>query len=52
MSTVSSHLTVLRNVGIVNDERRGPRIFYSPRNACLLNIFRCLDEFHDHESGC
>lgn len=46
MSTVSNHLSVLRNVGIVKDERRGTQIFYSLRKACLLNMFCCLDEFH------
>lgn len=45
MSTVSSHLSVLRHVGIVKDERRGTQIFYTLRKACLLNIFCCLDEF-------
>jgi ArsR family transcriptional regulator len=46
MSTVSSHLTVLRNVGILKSERRGTQIFYSLRKPCLLNIFCCLDDFH------
>lgn len=45
MSTVSNHLSILRNVGIVSDERKGTRIFYSLRKPCLLNIFCCLDEF-------
>ncbi len=45
MSTVSSHLSVLRHVGIVKDERRGSQINYSLRKPCLLNLFCCLDEF-------
>ncbi len=45
MSTVSNHLSVLRKIGIVKDERRGTRVFYSLRKACLSNIFCCLDEF-------
>ena len=45
MSTVSSHLSVLKNVGILKDERRGTQIFYSLRKPCLLNIFCCLDDF-------
>lgn len=47
MSTVSNHLTVLRNVGILKSERRGTQIFYSLRKPCLLNLFCCLDDFHD-----
>ena len=46
MSTVSNHLSVLRNVGIVEDDRRGTQVFYALRKPCLLNIFCCLDEFH------
>jgi DNA-binding transcriptional ArsR family regulator len=46
MSTVSNHLSVLRNVGILKDERRGTQVFYSLRKPCLLNVFCCLDEFH------
>ena len=46
MSTVSNHLSVLRNIGIVVDERRGTQVFYSLKNPCVLNIFCCLDDFH------
>jgi len=49
MSTVSNHLSVLRNVGILKDERRGTQIFYSLRKPCLLNVFCCLDEFHSED---
>ena len=46
MSTVSSHLAVLRNVGLLVDERRGTQIFYTLKNPCVLKISCCLDEFH------
>ncbi len=46
MSTVSNHLAVLRNVGLLVDERRGTQIFYTLKNPCVLKIYRCLDEFH------
>lgn len=46
MSTVSNHLSVLRNVGILKDERRGTQVFYTLRKPCLLNLFCCLDEFN------
>ena len=45
ISTVSNHLSVLRSVGIVADERRGTQVFYSLKNPCVLNIFCCLDDF-------
>jgi ArsR family transcriptional regulator len=51
MSTVSNHLSVLRNVGLLVDERRGTQIFYTLKNPCVLKIFRCLDEFHAVSAG-
>ena len=48
ISTVSTHLSVLRNVGIVADERRGTQVFYTLKNPCVLNIFCCLDDFHSN----
>lgn len=51
ISTVSDHLSVLRNVGLLVDERRGTQVFYTLRNPCVLNIFCCLDEFHASSDG-
>lgn len=45
ISTVSNHLAVLRNVGMVSDDRRGTQVFYSIKNPCVLKIFQCLQEF-------
>lgn len=47
ISTVSNHLTVLRHVGIVEMEKRGTQVFYTLRKPCLMNLFCCLDDFHD-----
>ena len=46
ISTVSNHLSVLRNVGLVSDERRGTQAFYTLKSPCILNIFSYLDAFH------
>ena len=43
MSTVSKHLGVLRNAGIVQDEKRGSQVFYSLRVPCVLNFFSCVE---------
>lgn len=43
MSTVSKHLSILRNAGIIQDERRGVQIFYSLRVPCILNFFGCVE---------
>ncbi|OPZ22918.1 MAG: HTH-type transcriptional repressor AseR [candidate division BRC1 bacterium ADurb.BinA364] len=43
VSTVSKHLTVLKNAGIVEDEKRGAQVFYSLRTPCLGNFFACVE---------
>ncbi|MCF7794367.1 MAG: metalloregulator ArsR/SmtB family transcription factor [Candidatus Cloacimonetes bacterium] len=42
ISTVSKHLTVLKNAGIINSEKRGNCIFYKLQTRCVLNIFNCV----------
>jgi DNA-binding transcriptional ArsR family regulator len=51
ISTVSNHLSVLRNVGLLVDERRGTQVFYTLRSPCVLNIFSCVNEFHASTRG-
>ena len=43
VSTVSKHLSVLRNAGIVSDEKRGAQVFYSLRVPCVLKFFSCVE---------
>lgn len=43
MSTVSKHLSILKNVGIVLDERRGTMIYYHLLTPCVLNFFGCIE---------
>ncbi len=43
MPTVSRHLALLRDTGIVEDEKRGTQVFYRLRSPCVLNVFECLD---------
>jgi ArsR family transcriptional regulator len=49
MSTVSNHLSVLRGVGLVIDERRGTQVFYTLRSSCVLKILDCLEEFRRND---
>ena len=42
-STVSKHLAVLRNAGIVADEKRGTTVYYRLRVPCILNFFGCIE---------
>mgnify|MGYP000126747427 CR=1 FL=1 len=43
ISTISKHLSVLRNAGIVSDEKRGNQVFYFLRVPCILNFFSCIE---------
>ena len=43
VSTVSKHLAILKNSGIVSDEKRGTQVFYSLRVPCVLNFFSCVE---------
>ena len=43
VSTVSRHLSVLKNAGIVADEKRGNQVFYSLRVRCVLNWYGCVE---------
>jgi len=41
MSTVSRHLALLRQAGIVQREKRGKQVFYRMRTACALEFTSC-----------
>ncbi|MFC1539138.1 ArsR/SmtB family transcription factor [Candidatus Latescibacterota bacterium] len=43
MSTVSKHLSVLKNAGIVRDEKRGSQVYYKLRMPCVMNFFGCVE---------
>ena len=43
ISTVSKHLSLLRNAGIVQDEKRGSQVWYSLRCPCVLKFFECVE---------
>ncbi len=47
MSTVSKHLSVLKNAGVVQDQKRGASIYYSLRIPCIVNFFKCADAVID-----
>jgi ArsR family transcriptional regulator len=44
VSTASKHLTLLKNAGIVQDEKRGAKVWYSLKVPCVLGFLSCLDE--------
>lgn len=42
-STVSKHLSILKNAGLVKDEKRGTQVFYYLKTPCILNFFGCVE---------
>lgn len=51
MSTVSNHLAVLRNVGLIRDERRGQQVFYTLTTSCVTKAFGCMEEMRAARGG-
>lgn len=41
MSTVSRHLAVLREAGVVRSEKRGTNIYYALALSCLTTFLQC-----------
>ena len=49
MATVSRHLSVLRNAGIVEGEKRGAQVFYKLKTPCVMNFFQCVSAVRDRQ---
>jgi DNA-binding transcriptional ArsR family regulator len=43
MSTVSRHLAMLKNAGIVEDRKHGATVYYSLRVRCVLDFLECVE---------
>lgn len=43
ISTVSRHLSVLKNAGIISDEKRGNTVYYSLKAKCVLQFLTCIN---------
>jgi ArsR family transcriptional regulator len=43
VSTVSKHLSVLKQAGIIADDKRGNQVFYHLMAPCVLNFLGCIE---------
>jgi DNA-binding transcriptional ArsR family regulator len=43
MSTVSKHLSLLKEAGIVQDKKRGAQVYYALRCPCVTDFFNCVE---------
>ena len=50
-STVSKHLLVLKNAGVVADDKRGKQVFYALKVPCVLNFMHCIEAVIKGEEG-
>lgn len=43
-STVSKHLSILKNAGIIEYEKRGTSVYYSLRCTCIMKFMGCIEQ--------
>lgn len=42
-STISKHLSILKQAGIVEDDKRGKQVFYHLKVPCIMNFMSCVE---------
>ncbi|QYJ82909.1 ArsR/SmtB family transcription factor [Shewanella aegiceratis] len=52
ISTVSKHLALLRQAGIVASRREGKQIYYRLETPCLLGMLSCIETALAQTPGC
>ena len=48
-SSVSKHLGILKNAGIVDSRKEGLNVSYYLRTPCVTNFFTCLDRILEED---
>lgn len=57
-TTISKHLSILKNAGIITDRKEGLSVYYSLHATCLIPLLECLetalrdDVRREYESCC
>lgn len=51
ISTVSRHLSVLKNAGLIIEEKRGLYVYYKLTVPCLVRFLNCVDQMVSESSG-
>ena len=42
-SSVSKHLAILKEAGVVKSKKEGLKVNYSLKTPCIINFFECVD---------
>jgi ArsR family transcriptional regulator len=50
-STVSKHLSVLKNAGIVSDSRKGTAVYYTLLCPCILDFIGCIEDVIENNTN-
>ncbi len=50
MSTISKHLAVLRNAGIIASRKHNNQVFYSLLCPCVLDVYKCVVDLNNQRS--
>ncbi|MFW5500017.1 MULTISPECIES: ArsR/SmtB family transcription factor [unclassified Maridesulfovibrio] len=45
ISTVSKHLSLLKDAGVLKDNKRGTNVYYSMNMDCVPGFLNCLENF-------
>ena len=51
ISTISKHLSQLREAGIIASDTRGMQVYYRLLTPCVLQLFSCVKDVYSHPSG-
>lgn len=43
-ATISQHLTILKQAGIIEDDKRGKQVFYKLVCTCIPDTVRCISD--------
>ncbi len=43
-STTSKHLSILKNSGIIEGEKKGTTVYYSLRCKCIMEFIGCIED--------
>lgn len=52
LSTVSKHLSVMKNAGIVDDRKVGQQVYYRLRVPCIIKFFGCIEAVMREDIKC
>lgn len=48
ISTISKHLSQLREAGIIASDKRGMQVYYRLLTPCVLQLFSCVKRVYSH----